>query len=327
MPVLAAAKTTPISLPVGQVIKITGIGEWDFIAMNSQGGQIDSGSYINDDVIGVYPVDAFIEITTAFNSSLLYASEVVETSTDGAIQKSIVTAKGDILVAVASDTVERLGIGADGDVLTADQTRSTGVKWAPVPDDVDTIQSLTTAGSATAWGSVVLLNSASAITVTLPAASVADVGKTIVVRNIGAGAGTVAAGANSVNGSLNVASGLAITYEATAVGFAVAVSDIGAVPVPVNDQSSVGYIDIGGMRQAWGKTLSTDDDAQTISFGVTFAEPPVVVATTDVGSATSAAYGGAVKTITNATFLYNRDDGIFNADNAYINWLAVGRKP
>jgi hypothetical protein len=72
MPALTAAKTTIVSLPVGQVINITGIGEWDFIALNPQGGQIDSGAYVNEDVIGVYTVVASVQITAAFNSSLSY---------------------------------------------------------------------------------------------------------------------------------------------------------------------------------------------------------------------------------------------------------------
>lgn len=72
MPALTAAKTTIVSLPVGQVINITGIGEWDFIALNPQGGQIDSGAYVNEDVIGVYTVVANVQITAAFNSSLSY---------------------------------------------------------------------------------------------------------------------------------------------------------------------------------------------------------------------------------------------------------------
>ena len=73
MPALTAAQTKIVSLPAGQIITITGIGEWDFIALNDGGGQIDSGTYVNEDVIGVYAVTASVQITTALNSSLAYS--------------------------------------------------------------------------------------------------------------------------------------------------------------------------------------------------------------------------------------------------------------
>lgn len=57
----------------------------------------------------------------------------VKTSYDlanAAIAKSIVDAKGDLIAATAADTVSRLAVGTNGQVLTADSTTATGLKWA-----------------------------------------------------------------------------------------------------------------------------------------------------------------------------------------------------
>jgi hypothetical protein len=43
---------------------------------------------------------------------------------------TILDAKGDLISATAADTPARLAIGTDGQVLTADSTASTGIKWA-----------------------------------------------------------------------------------------------------------------------------------------------------------------------------------------------------
>ncbi len=46
----------------------------------------------------------------------------------------IFTTKGDIAVGTGNDTVSRLGVGTNGQILTADSTQATGVKWALDPD-------------------------------------------------------------------------------------------------------------------------------------------------------------------------------------------------
>ncbi|MGF7228354.1 MAG: beta strand repeat-containing protein, partial [Candidatus Saccharibacteria bacterium] len=48
----------------------------------------------------------------------------------GAVQASTATTKGDLLAATASATITRLGVGSDTQVLTADSTQATGIKWA-----------------------------------------------------------------------------------------------------------------------------------------------------------------------------------------------------
>lgn len=57
-------------------------------------------------------------------------TSAVQTQVDAKIAKSTVTTKGDLLAATASATVARLGVGTDGQVLTADAASTPGVKWA-----------------------------------------------------------------------------------------------------------------------------------------------------------------------------------------------------
>ena len=49
---------------------------------------------------------------------------------NGAVAKSTFTTKGDILTTTAASTIARLGVGTDGQVLTADSASAGGVKWA-----------------------------------------------------------------------------------------------------------------------------------------------------------------------------------------------------
>jgi hypothetical protein len=49
------------------------------------------------------------------------------------IALSTINAKGDLLVGGADNTIDRLGVGTDGHVLTIDSNESLGVKWAAAP--------------------------------------------------------------------------------------------------------------------------------------------------------------------------------------------------
>ena len=54
----------------------------------------------------------------------------LETEVDGKVSTAIVDAKGDLLAATAADALTRLGVGTNGQVLTADSAEATGMKWA-----------------------------------------------------------------------------------------------------------------------------------------------------------------------------------------------------
>jgi hypothetical protein len=51
-------------------------------------------------------------------------------SVEGGIQPTLLTAKGDLISATAASTVARLAVGSNDQILVADSTTSTGLKWA-----------------------------------------------------------------------------------------------------------------------------------------------------------------------------------------------------
>ncbi len=56
------------------------------------------------------------------------AWQLVDTASG--ISPSLIDAKGDLLAGTANDTVNRLAVGTDGFVLTADAAEATGLKWS-----------------------------------------------------------------------------------------------------------------------------------------------------------------------------------------------------
>lgn len=72
-----------------------------------------------------------------------------------AIQNAIVDAKGDLIGATAADTPARLAVGTNGQVLTADSTAATGLKWAAASSGGMTLLSTTTlSGTSTSITSI-----------------------------------------------------------------------------------------------------------------------------------------------------------------------------
>lgn len=60
-------------------------------------------------------------------------SQITGLDPAGSVSKSIIDAKGDLLVGLSNDTVDNLAVGSNNFVLTADSTQTLGVKWSALP--------------------------------------------------------------------------------------------------------------------------------------------------------------------------------------------------
>ena len=88
-------------------------------------------------------------------------------SVEGGIQPTLLTAKGDLISATAASTVARLAVGSDAQILVADSTASTGLKWATPAVSSSGLNLITPTSIANSGGSASLtgaLVSASAVT-------------------------------------------------------------------------------------------------------------------------------------------------------------------
>ena len=149
------------------------------------------------------------------SSDLVFFRDGVTTA-NAAIPASTLTTKGDLLSRTTA-TLQRLPIGSNGQVLTADSTATLGLNWTTLTNEVPSQTGnggkyLKTDGSTASWANVditistatgttytpavtdvnklVQLNNAAAITVTVPA-SVFSAGQQVNIQQIGAGQVTV----------------------------------------------------------------------------------------------------------------------------------------
>ena len=85
----------------------------------------DDTALVKDGASAIRSLGTAID-TTVFNNA------------SAGIAKSIVDAKGDLIAATAADTVARVPVGTNGQVLTADSTAAAGVSWATASSGVTT---------------------------------------------------------------------------------------------------------------------------------------------------------------------------------------------
>jgi ABC-type Fe3+-hydroxamate transport system substrate-binding protein len=88
----------------------------------------------NADVIPVVDVSATTtkKITLSELVEYIVSNNVFTGSLGTPIDESIVDAKGDLIVASDVDTVVRVPVGSNNQVLLADSTQTAGVRWATI---------------------------------------------------------------------------------------------------------------------------------------------------------------------------------------------------
>jgi hypothetical protein len=134
-------------------------------------------------------ISALTAVTTAASTDVVPVVQGGTTKRETVAQLlgALATTKGDVYGATASGTLARLGVGSNGQVLTADSSQSTGLKWGSgggaARQAVSSVTTLSGTGDLLAGVTSV----GSGYTVTLPAATTAGQRVTIVDESGGAG--------------------------------------------------------------------------------------------------------------------------------------------
>jgi len=56
--------------------------------------------------------------------------QITNLDPSGSVSRSVIDAKGDLIVGTANDSVDNLGLGSNGHILTVDSAQTLGMKWA-----------------------------------------------------------------------------------------------------------------------------------------------------------------------------------------------------
>lgn len=188
-----------------------------------------------------------VEVLGDPTASLGVATKQYVDSKTGAsgIPTSIVDVKGDLIVATANDVVSRLAVGADTNVLVADSTQATGLKWGAVPSDATKVATsrqviagsgLTGGGALTADVTVNVANADGTLTIAADDVKVASAPKWTTGRTV--------ALTGDVTGTSVAFDGQANLSFATAIGAGV------IVDADVNATAAIATSKISGLDTA-----------------------------------------------------------------------------
>jgi hypothetical protein len=98
------------------------------------------------------PTDLVTDLPADFEVFGQAVDTQMKTNADAATQKATLTTKGDIYAASGTSTPARVAVGTNGQVLTADSTAATGVKWATSAGASETTFTLLNAGGTALTG-------------------------------------------------------------------------------------------------------------------------------------------------------------------------------
>jgi len=128
---MSKARDIASAAPAPSTVSATELGYVDGVTSAIQ-TQIDGKQAINANV------------STTELGYLDGVTSAVQTQLDAKTIKATLTTKGDIYAATAASTPDRLAVGANDTVLTADSTAGTGLKWATPSSGGMTLISTTT---------------------------------------------------------------------------------------------------------------------------------------------------------------------------------------
>ncbi len=113
--------TTGVALPAGHMMKLRALTTGAAATWKAE--------------VSAIATDVSAAVTAHNGASDPHGDRAFATNADSTlagtvIAKSLVTTKGDLIAATAAGTLDRLGVGSNDKVLTADSTTATGMKWA-----------------------------------------------------------------------------------------------------------------------------------------------------------------------------------------------------
>lgn len=152
-----------------------GFKEWqtgDVLTANDVNGYLNQGIWVFDDA-----ADRTAQVTSPQEGNFSYLRDTnklyyytgsawAEADTSG-IQPSEFAAKGDLLAGTGASTFDNLAVGANGTVLTADSTETTGLKWVTPSGGGGKVLQVVTANTTTATTNSTLTMADTTLTATI----------------------------------------------------------------------------------------------------------------------------------------------------------------
>ena len=209
-------------------------------------------------VTGTAPIVSSGGTTPAISVTVGTTANTVAAGDDsritGAIQSTLVDAKGDLIVATAADTVARLPVGAtNGHVLTVDSAEAGGMKWAAASGGVSAVGA-STADVLSVSGSELVADDGGTIDSSDPFIKWDDAAGKLVYANplrrtssgafyVGIAPTTTALGTNAVNvqSARNIVTQVASALNTTCVGQSTRASAEGATSIGNTSASTAFY--------------------------------------------------------------------------------------